>query len=440
MKKKRRIVLCSIMTLVMALVMAMPISASADVGESDVARIGDTGYTTVNAAIADAGEGDEIVLLKTVSEVLHFNKSCDIILNLNNFTVDTTSVDSYDVVRVEAADVTLEIKNGTLKNTVGTAYGIYAFQNASNLNLTLDNVTVETGDTSLGVQGLTSNSNVIVMNSRLTSETTAIYYPPKSGTMEIINSVVTGVDNGIVHKGGNLKIKGDATVITATGSAGEAEAPYGGDPNNPASFPKTGNAVYLEGGYTDREMFLTIEGGTFISENNQAVYQKSFGQPEDTIDTMISAGNFSSDVTQYVENDRISIKYTDNSGSTYYVGTQAQINEIVKAAGAGDKIDVLQGDIALDIPTADVQITNSGTGEISVNGETVIAGETIMTKGQASTQLSTTTPADETTTASNDKAVATGDDFNMTALLAIMGIAAAAAAGTVVYVRRKRSN
>ena len=187
MKKKRRIVLCSIMTLVMALVMAMPISASADVGESDVARIGDTGYTTVNAAIADAGEGDEIVLLKTVSEVLHFNKSCDIILNLNNFTVDTTSVDSYDVVRVEAADVTLEIKNGTLKNTVGTAYGIYAFQNASNLNLTLDNVTVETGDTSLGVQGLTSNSNVIVMNSRLTSETTAIYYPPKSGTMEIIN-------------------------------------------------------------------------------------------------------------------------------------------------------------------------------------------------------------------------------------------------------------
>ncbi|HIU95516.1 MAG TPA: LPXTG cell wall anchor domain-containing protein, partial [Candidatus Copromorpha excrementipullorum] len=137
---------------------------------------------------------------------------------------------------------------------------------------------------------------------------------------------------------------------------------------------------------------------------------------------------------------KVSVKYTSGNNTTYYVGTQAQINEIVKAAGAGDKIDVLQGNIALDIPTADVQITNSGTGEISVNGETVIAGETIMTKGQASTQPSTTTPADETTAASNDKAVATGDDFNMTALLAIMGVAAAAAAGTVVYGRRKRSN
>ena len=34
----------------------------------------------------------------------------------------------------------------------------------------------------------------------------------------------------------------------------------------------------------------------------------------------------------------------------------------------------------------------------------------------------------------------TGDDFNMTAVIALMGIAAAAAAGTVVYGRRKRSN
>ncbi len=44
------------------------------------------------------------------------------------------------------------------------------------------------------------------------------------------------------------------------------------------------------------------------------------------------------------------------------------------------------------------------------------------------------------TTTPTDASAATGDDFNMTALLAIMGIAAAAAAGTVVYGRRRKSN
>ena len=44
------------------------------------------------------------------------------------------------------------------------------------------------------------------------------------------------------------------------------------------------------------------------------------------------------------------------------------------------------------------------------------------------------------TSASPDKSVATGDDTNLTLMFVIMGLAAAAAAGTVVYGRRKRSS
>lgn len=46
----------------------------------------------------------------------------------------------------------------------------------------------------------------------------------------------------------------------------------------------------------------------------------------------------------------------------------------------------------------------------------------------------------EETTTPTDGSVATGDDFNMTAMLAVMALAAATAAGTVIYGRKKRSN
>lgn len=46
----------------------------------------------------------------------------------------------------------------------------------------------------------------------------------------------------------------------------------------------------------------------------------------------------------------------------------------------------------------------------------------------------------EKTTTPTDGSVATGDDFNMTAMLAVMALAAATAAGTVIYGRKKRSN
>ena len=55
MKKKRKMILCGVMTLVMALVMAMPISASA------AAKTVTTGEA-LTAAINNAEDGDTIIL------------------------------------------------------------------------------------------------------------------------------------------------------------------------------------------------------------------------------------------------------------------------------------------------------------------------------------------------------------------------------------------
>ena len=59
MKKKRRIVLCSIMTLVMALVMAMPISASA-------AEVEAGNYDALQGAISSATEATTIKLTGSI--------------------------------------------------------------------------------------------------------------------------------------------------------------------------------------------------------------------------------------------------------------------------------------------------------------------------------------------------------------------------------------
>lgn len=322
---------------------------------------------------------------------------------------------------------TVTFKDGTVKSSVARIL----FQNYC--DLTLDNVDVElttpgTGNyassnnngTTLikGGSTITVSGNNMALDSfnfgSYTGGNVIVEDATINGNLELANGGALELDGGTIN--GNVEVYnysydshvGDISVLTISS----------GTINGDVSTSEKGKTV--------------IEGGKIVGE---VTLDNSNGA-----EVLISGGEFENDVTQYVENGKVSVKYTSGNNTTYYVGTQAQINEIVKAAGAGDKIDVLQGDIALDIPTADVQITNSGTGEISVNGETVIAGETIMIKGQASTQPSTTTPADKATAASNDKAVATGDDFNMTALLAIMGVAAAAAAGTVVYGRRKRSN
>ena len=182
---------------------------------------------------------------------------------------------------------------------------------------------------------------------------------------------------------------------------------------------------------------LDIQSGTF----NGRVYSENKA-------AFISSGTFSEAVNaNYIKDGLVEIQFGSKASTLYYIGTEEQINAIVEDAVSGDHIKVLQGDVALSIMAGGVEVSNNGGGQVTVNQMEVAADNPIITEEQITpeqptspTQPSTTTPADETTAASNDKAVATGDDFNMTALLAIMGVAAAAAAGTVVYGRRKRSN
>ena len=276
MKKK----LCSILLALTMVLTLLPVSALAEDGAEKVAKIGDTEYTTLQDAInaaGDAGSETTITLLTNVDltnatiKKLRFTKAnSNIVLDLAGNTV--TAADG-EAIMLNEANITLTIKNGTITNNIPGSYsdGLYAYAKCNNLSLTLDNVTINSRTQGLAVQGLTSNSNVTVKNSVITStEELGIYYPPKSGTLSIENSQITGV-TGIVVKGSTLNVSGDKTVITGFGPKNDPEEYYTGATDGSSTLTETGDAIYVESGYNDRDISVNISGGQLVSTNAKSI-------------------------------------------------------------------------------------------------------------------------------------------------------------------------
>ena len=286
--------------------------------EAAVAQVDGEYYLTLQDAIDAAGEvaqeSEERVtitlLTSATGDAVTFDRSGNYLLDLNNCTY--TSTNAMDVFKVCAGDMDLTIQNGGLVGHGTYAYGIYVYAldtngdgaadtPCDNVTVTLDHVDLDVTDQGLGVQGINSSNSLIVKNSTVNAAT-AIYFPPKSGKLTIENSVITGVNNAIVIKGGNVDISGEDTVIRATGPADEIDEPYEGDPNDPESFPHSGAAVYVESGYNDRDIVVEIKGGCLSSQYDRAI--RMFLEPDVAVtvkrDIIVTGGYFTSDPSEYV--------------------------------------------------------------------------------------------------------------------------------------------
>ena len=204
------------------------------------AAIGNTHYDTLQEAIdaVSANENNHVIeVLRNLQpedvgaekqEMRFTQEGQSVTLELNQHEITTAY---EEAIHINAANVTLTIQNGTIRNyyNIGNySDGLYAFQNSNNLTLTLDNVTLDSRTQTLAVQGLTSNSNVTIRNSTLNSdEQLGIYYPPKSGVLTIENSVITA-GTGVVVKGGTVNILGEETKIVTDGNKVVPEDYYTG--------------------------------------------------------------------------------------------------------------------------------------------------------------------------------------------------------------------
>ena len=369
------------------------------------AAIDSVHYDTLSEAIADAQSGQTITLLRDVQESsVTFNKSGTYTLDLNTFELSTVQTGS-DIIAIKAGDLNLEIKNGKLTSTAANTYGIYAYGTYQNLNLVLNGVVLKSADQSLGVQGLNTNQNVTVKDSEIVCGNTAVYFPPKSGTLRIENSKIQAVDNGIVIKGGALEIVGEKTHIVATGTPEDQDKPYDGNTQG-EGFPKSGNAIYAEGGYKnaagtgERPIDISIQDGTFESENAAAVAMNFL--KDTTVQKMeITGGEFTSDVMQFVAPAAVAASVTTATNETrYYIGTSDSVaQEIAAAAKAGDTVAAKQGDLTLNGLANGVTVQNDGTGDVFVNGEQV--GDTPIVSHTHSWKVSWTWKADNSGATAN---------------------------------------
>ena len=312
------------------------------------AAIGDTHYDTLQEAIdaVSTNENNHVIeVLRNLQpedvgaekQEMRFTKEGQsVTLELNQHEITTAY---EEAIHINAANVTLTIQNGTIRNyyNIGNySDGLYAFQNSNNLTLTLDNVTLDSRTQTLAVQGLTSNSNVTIRNSTLNSdEQLGIYYPPKSGVLTIENSVITA-GTGVVVKGGTVNILGEETKIVTDGNKVVPEDYYTGATDGSSSLTMTGDALYVESGYNDRDIVVNVQNGTLKSTNSYAI--QMFVKTDEEVavkrDVAVSGGTFSSDVSEYVADG-----YTMVESESGYTVEILSAENAVASVGTGENVN-----------------------------------------------------------------------------------------------------
>lgn len=381
---KRRL-LSAFLAVMMVLTMAPVAFAADEGGTTGVAKIGDVEYPTLQAAVDAANNGDTIVLKKSISATeigekkqLQFVKAdMNVTLDLNQNTI---TAEAGEAIAINAANITLTVKNGTIENFAEGNYsdGVYAYKESNNLTLTFESVVLKSRTQGLAVQGLTSNSNVNIVNSKITSaEELGIYYPPKSGTLTISDSEITGV-TGIVVKGSNLVVKGEKTIISGTGPNVDPETYYTGATDGSSTLTETGDALYIESGYNDRDISVSISGGHLNSKSAKAVrmFVKNGENTSAKREISVTGGTFSSDVSAYVaegyvQNENGTVEQLGETNAVAEVGN-TYYKTLAEAVSAADNntVTLLKNTVEDVVIPADKTITLDLNGKKIVNSTT----------------------------------------------------------------------
>lgn len=90
----------------------------------------------------------------------------------------------------------------------------------------------------------------------------------------------------------------------------------------------------------------------------------------------VTGGTFESNPMAYVADSSSAVRYTSNGQSHFAVGA-ASIRDTAAQAADDSAIDVLQGDVSMDIKADNVTVSNSGKGKVSVNETPVESGSSM---------------------------------------------------------------
>ena len=374
-----------VLATILALVMALGLTTMA--WADDVAKIGSTGYATLEAAIEHVADGETIVLTADVN-----NGDGIVVASGKNFTLDFaghTYTITQNVVGSTGTesqcfqllkDSTITMKNGTIVADCTGARMI--IQNYC--NLTLDNMKLDATVGTNNVEYVVSNNcgNVFIKNgTTITAKTTGVAF-----------DVYGGFQN-----------YGDVSVTLEAGAT------------------VNGKVEVARGTGTQNKNTLTVTGGTVNGELDVNAHEKTA--------VAVTGGTFSSDVSAYAA-DNTPVAYNDR---TYYVGA-GTIQNVANSLSAGDYLTIKKGTVTLrDVPAGVIVCTEDGT-VVVVNGKDISGNPDGYTVPQPPRYYynSTTTDTKTTDTKGSPKTFDAG-------IALYVGMALTSAAG-VAFVGKKRED
>ncbi len=439
----------------LAAVILLPGAVSAAGNE---AKIGDTEYVTLLAAVNAAEDGDTITLIENVALTLPVKINKSLTIDLGGFTVSRSnySFDVYDELTLKngtvqlnystaaesrasiwlredakltvAEDVTVQaIKN----NEPGWAIGLYSDVDGATL---IFNGTIK-GEGGITVNGKVTTNNTIQINNGAKIETEgSAFYQAGNATTTIGAATLTSGTTAVEVRAGTLTL--DGATLTTTGQF--SEKPNGN------GLTTTGVALAVSQHTTNQPINVTVNSGSLTGE--KAFYEADLQDDEassEFVTLSLAGGNYNGAVASvnhtefvsggifnqpveaaYVIPDSTVANRTSGDTTTYFIGTPTTVAANLADTKAGDAIEVTQGDLELAALPGDVTVKNTGEGTVTANGETATA-EGVTTVAPAEPETDPISPP-------------TGDAFNPVVWAIVTGLAAILFGATLYQSRKQR--
>lgn len=211
------------------------------------------------------------------------------------------------------------------------------------------------------------------------------------------------------------------------------------------------NNVMIDSGDSEGELIKAqtiVENVTFDLEYNywdgkevtRAVPDGNIARP---VTTGIVSGVFPEEVTEYLSQDAVvAASFTSNGETKYLVGPDA-VNEALESASSGDVLTILsiseETTFTEDVAEG-VTIINNGGSQITVGGVEIPANEQVIIGEEEMTITEPSNQGSQEGTTKPDKTAQTGDDTDLALMAGILALAAAGAAGVLLYDRKRREN
>ena len=209
------------------------------VAETAVARIGETSYATLKAAINAATTGDTIVLLNDINLTSYQTIGKQLTIDLNGKTITSAAINTIKL--TSNADLTVKDSgaNGKITNEYkGSSYPATIYLKTAGTTFTLESGTIESDPNETSLQSVAINSDKVACTVNISGGSVTVPEAATEGrgivagkgmTLNISGGTITGGLHGVDAYGGSTTNITGGTIsarIVDTGVIKEASVSY----------------------------------------------------------------------------------------------------------------------------------------------------------------------------------------------------------------------